>query len=502
MILLRQYATVTAVAVAYVKGFLVHKQHNFIGGEWVAPSTNDYSEVRNPADIDDVVGYAPKSAVRDVDQAIAAAAAAFPAWSGLPAPERGRVLHRVANLIETRIDEWAAELTREEGKTRTEARGEVVRAVELFRYFAGEAWRVGGDVLPADTPQTLLYSVRVPLGVVAIITPWNFPLSIPVWKMAPALVMGNTVVLKPASATPLMALRLMSVLHEAGMPKGVVNCVTGSGGIIGDVLATDTRIRAVSFTGSYAVGHALYQKTAQQLTRTHLEMGGKNPVIVAADADLDKAVSIAVRGGFGLTGQACTATSRVIVEKSVAAEFAQRLAHVANTIVVGNGLADGVQMGPAVSESQRNTDLEYIEIASEEGAQVIAGGTAAPGNGYFVRPTVLTDVVSSMRVAQEEIFGPVIAVMQADDLTEAFAIANNVAFGLSATLVSNDMRQALRFAAQAEAGMLKLNQPTAGVSIQAPFGGFKQSGSGMFREMGKGAVEFFTQEKTIYLDGQ
>jgi len=476
--------------------------HNFIGGEWVAPSTGDYSEVRNPADLDDVVGYAPKSASIDVDQAIAAAAAAYPSWSSRPAPERGRILHRAANLIETRIDEWAAELTREEGKTRIEARNEVVRAVELFRYFAGEAWRVGGDVLPADTPRTLLYSVRVPLGVVAIITPWNFPLSIPVWKMAPALVMGNTVVLKPASATPLMALRLMAVLHEAGMPAGVVNCVTGSGGTIGDVLATDRRIKAVSFTGSYAVGHALYQKTAVHLTRTHLEMGGKNPVIVAADADLDKAVSIVVRGGFALTGQACTATSRVIVEQAVVAEFAKRLAIAANAIVVGNGLVDGVQMGPAVSASQKNTDLEYVEIANEEGAQVIAGGVAASGNGHFVRPTVLTGVHAQMRVAQEEVFGPVIAVMAAQDLTEAMAIANDVSFGLSATLVSNDMRQAIRFAEEAEAGMLKLNQPTAGVSIQAPFGGFKQSGSGMFREMGKGAIEFFSQEKTIYLDGQ
>jgi len=481
---------------------MMEKQRNFIGGEWVAPTSGNYLEIRNPAQLDELVGYAPASAIADVQQAIAAAAAAQPAWAARPAPERGRILHKVANLIETQIDQWAIELTREEGKTKTEARMEVVRAVEVFRYFAGEAWRVGGDVLPADTPSTLLYSVRVPLGVVAIITPWNFPLSIPVWKMAPALVMGNAVVLKPASATPLMALRLMAALHEAGVPAGVVNCVTGSGGTIGDTLATDARIKAVSFPGSYTVGHALYQKTAPRLTRTHLEMGGKNPVIVAADADIDKAVNIVVRGGFGLTGQACTATSRVIVDKSIVAEFSKRLAAAAQALVVGPGLVDGVQMGPAVSASQRNTDLDYIQIASSEGAQIVAGGSSPEGNGYFVRPTVLTHVRPDSRIAQEEVFGPVIGVIEADGLDEAFAISNNIPYGLSASLVSNDLRNAIRFAERAEAGMLKVNQPTAGVSIQAPFGGFKQSGSGMFREMGKGAIEFFSQEKAIYIDGQ
>jgi aldehyde dehydrogenase (NAD+) len=320
--------------------------------------------------------------------------------------------------------------------------------------------------------------------------------------MAPALVMGNAVVLKPASATPLMALRLMAALHEAGLPAGVVNCVTGSGGTIGDTLATDARIKAVSFTGSYTVGHALYQKTAPRLTRTHLEMGGKNPVIVAADADLDKAVNIVVRGGFGLTGQACTATSRVIVDKSIVAEFSKRLAAAAQALVVGPGLADGVQMGPAVSASQHKTDMDYIQIASSEGAQIVAGGSAPEGNGYFVRPTVLTHVRPDSRIAQEEVFGPVIGVIEADGLDEAFAISNNIPYGLSASLVSNDLRNAIRFAERAEAGMLKVNQPTAGVSIQAPFGGFKQSGSGMFREMGKGAIEFFSQEKAIYIDGQ
>jgi aldehyde dehydrogenase (NAD+) len=416
------------------------------------------------------------------------------------------VLHRAANLLETQIDEWAADLTREEGKTRAEARAEVVRSVDLLRYFAGEAWRVGGDMLPADTPHTLLYSMRVPLGVVAIITPWNFPLSIPVWKIAPALVTGNTVVYKPASATPIMGIKLAKLFLDAGLPAGVLNIITGSGGTLGDALVTDERIDGVSFTGSYQVGHALYQKTAPRIVRTHLEMGGKNPVIVAADADLDKAVMTAVRGGFGLTGQACTATSRVIVEAPVLKEFTERFTAAARALKVGPGLADGVQMGPAVSAPQRTTDLEYIEIARGEGAQVATGGGAPNGQkygrGHFVQPTVLTNVRPDMRIAQEEVFGPVVGVMEAADLEEALAIANNVSYGLSATIVTNDLRKAIRFVERSEVGMVKVNQPTTGASVQAPFGGFKNSGSGMFREMGNGAIEFYTRIKTVYLDGQ
>ena len=479
---------------------------NIIGGERVDATGGATTEVRNPANTDEVIGLVPAATVGDVRAAVGAAKDAYPKWAGLPATERGRVLYRAATLLEGRIDEWAAELTREEGKTLTEARGEVLRAIDLFRYFGGEAWRVGGDVLPADTPQTLLYSVRVPLGVVAIITPWNFPLSIPVWKMAPALVMGNTVVFKPASATPLMAIRLTELLHEAGLPPGVLNIVTGSGGKLGDALVTDERIDGVSFTGSYEVGNALYQKTAPRMVRTHLEMGGKNPVIVAADADLDKAVTTVVRGGFGLTGQACTATSRVIVERPVLREFTERLTAAAKALKVGPGLTEGVQMGPAVSAGQLKTDLEYIEIAQGEGVQVLTGGHApegdAYGRGYFVQPTVLANVRPDMRIAQEEVFGPVIGVLEAGDLEEAFAIANNTSFGLSAGIVTNDLRKAIRFAERAEAGMIKVNQPTAGVSIQAPFGGFKHSGSGMFREMGKGAIEFYTRIKTVYIDGQ
>jgi aldehyde dehydrogenase (NAD+) len=480
--------------------------HNFIGGEWLPSASGDMIEVRNPADTDELLGRVPASTPADAQTAITAARDAQPSWAALPPPERGRVLHRAASLLEGMIDDWAAALTREEGKTRAESRGEVVRAVELLRYFAGEAWRVGGDMLPADTPHTLVYSMRVPIGVVIVITPWNFPLSIPVWKIAPALVMGNTVVFKPASATPLMAFKLAALFQDAGLPNGVLNVVTGAGGALGDALVTDERIDGVSFTGSYEVGHALYQKTAPRMTRTHLEMGGKNPLIVAADADVDKAVLTAVRGGFGLTGQACTATSRAIVERPLVQEFTDRLIAAARAMRIGPGLADGVQMGPAVSAGQRAIDLEYIEIARGEGAEVLAGGDLPDGSelrrGHFVQPTVLARVRRDMRIAQEEVFGPVIGILEAGDLEEAFAIANDVSFGLAAAIVTNDLRKAIRFAERAEAGMVKVNQWTTGASIQAPFGGFKHSGSGMFREMGKGAIEFYTRIKTVYLDGQ
>jgi 2,5-dioxopentanoate dehydrogenase len=352
----------------------------------------------------------------------------------------------------------------------------------------------------------LLFTMRVPLGVVSIITPWNFPIAIPTWKMAPALVMGNAVIYKPASITPGLAVRLVEAFDEAGLPKGVLNLVLGGGSKVGDVLVTDERVDGVSFTGSYSVGHGIYQKTAQRLVRTHLEMGGKNPVIVAADADIDRAVGIVVRGGFGLTGQACTATSRVIVEKPVLASFTRALVAAAQKLPVGDPLADGVQMGPASSAGQLETDLDYVAVAQDEGARLLVGGGRPEGGafakGHFVAPTVFGEVQPEMRIAQEEVFGPVIGVMAADDLEHAFQLANNISFGLSAGIVTNDMRRAIRFAERAEAGMLKVNQPTTGASVQAPFGGFKNSGTGMFKEMGATAVDFYTKTKVMYLDAQ
>ena len=477
--------------------------HNFIGGEWATPG-GDTFEIRNPADTDEVVGLFPLATEDEVRAAIDAAVMAQRAWGETPGPTRGEVLYRAAQIIRRRADELATDLTREEGKTLAESKGEVLRAADIFNYFAGEGRRMGGETLPAETPNTLLYTSRMPLGVVAIITPWNFPIAIPAWKIAPALISGNTVVFKPASQAPLTALHLAEVLDEAGLPKGALNYITGSGSKIGNTLVADERVDGVSFTGSYDVGHGIYQQTAQRMVRTQLELGGKNPLIVAADADLDKAVTLAARGGFGLTGQACTATSRVIVERPVAREFTERLSAYARSLKVGPGLQEGTQMGPAVSAGQRDTDLEYIEIGQSEGAQVVAGGQNVGGNGtshgHFVAPTVFANVTPAMRIAQEEIFGPVISVMEAGDFDEAVEIADGIGYGLAAAICTNDLRKALRFAERIEAGLVKVNQPTTGVALHAPFGGFKQSSSGTFKEQGKTAVDFYTRVKTVSIE--
>jgi aldehyde dehydrogenase (NAD+) len=414
------------------------------------------------------------------------------------------VLYRASQIIRQRVDEMARDLTREEGKTLAESKGEVLRAADILNYFAGEGRRMGGETLPAETPNTLLYTSRMPLGVVAIITPWNFPIAIPTWKIAPALISGNAVVFKPASQAPLTALHLVEVLVEAGLPKGVLNYVTGSGSKVGNILVTDERIDGVSFTGSYEVGQGIYQQTAKRMLRTQLELGGKNPLIVAADADLDKAVTLAARGGFGLTGQACTATSRVIVERPIVDEFVERLTAYARSLKVGPGLDPSTQMGPAVSAGQRDTDLEYIEIGQSEGARLVAGGGNGGadngGHGHFVAPTVFADVRQDMRIAQEEIFGPVISVLEAGDIDDAIAIADNVGFGLAAAICTNDLRKALLFAERIEAGLVKVNQPTTGVALHAPFGGFKMSSSGTFKEQGKTAVDFYTRIKTVSIE--
>jgi aldehyde dehydrogenase (NAD+) len=361
---------------------------------------------------------------------------------------------------------------------------------------------MGGDVLPSNVSGELLYTRREALGVIALITPWNFPLAIPAWKMAPALIYGNTVVFKPASLSPHTALLLVEALVEAGLPNGVVNFITGSGRNVGDELVSSPHINGVSFTGSYSVGSGIYEKAIKNLTRVQLEMGGKNPMVVLDDADMDLAVRLAVMGGFGLTGQACTATSRVIVQERVADEFAEALTQAARNLVVGNGLESGVQMGPAVSESQLQTDLEYIGIGKSEGAKLLAGGDQAKANGskgYFVQPTVFDHVEPKMRIAQEEIFGPVISIMRAHNVDEAVEYANSISFGLSAGVVTTNLKNAFSFANRVDAGVVKVNEPTTGLALQAPFGGFKQSSANTFKEQGQAAIEFYTRTKTIYV---
>jgi 2,5-dioxopentanoate dehydrogenase len=470
-----------------------------IGGQWVDASDGATFENHNPARAGEVLGTFPSATKEDTRRAIDAAREALPGWADTPGPARGAILDKASRLLEQRADEIAKVLTQEEGKTRTEANVEVTRARDIFRYYAGEGWRMGGDVLPGNTSAELLYTRREPLGVIALITPWNFPIAIPAWKMAPALIYGNTVVFKPASFAPQTAMMLVECLLDAGLPDGVLNFVTGSGRTVGDELVSSPHVQGISFTGSYGVGAGIYEKAIKNMTRVQLEMGGKNPMVVLNDADMDKAVQLSVVGGFGLTGQACTATSRVIVEESVADDFAEALTAAARSLVVGDGLQEGTQMGPAVSEDQLQTDLEYIQIGKEEGARLLAGGSEAGNGGYFVQPTVFDHVEPNMRIAQEEIFGPVVGIIRAKDFDDVIEKANAIGFGLSAGVVTNNLQRAFQFANKVEAGVVKINQPTTGLALQAPFGGFKHSSANTFKEQGQAAIEFYTRTKTVYV---
>jgi aldehyde dehydrogenase (NAD+) len=477
---------------------------NFIGGEWVGAKAGRTFKNFNPADTREFVAEYPLSGQEDAAHAIAAAQAAFPAWAATTAPARGRILSKTSQLLEARKAELAELLTREEGKTLTEATGEVQRAADIFRFFGGLSYTLGGSTIPHDLPGNLLFTRREPLGVVAMITPWNFPVAIPAWKLAPALACGNTVVIKPASQAPALALEIAKALGEAGLPKGVLNVVTGEGRAVGGELATNPSIAALSFTGSYGVGHQIYQQLAQRMTRAQMEMGGKNPTIVLADADLDLAARLVALAGFGVTGQACTATSRVIVEKSVVEAFTGKLIEKAKAVVVGNGLKQGVTMGPAVSETQLKGNLNYVQIAQQEGASLLhGGGRLAEGDlehGFFMQPTVLGNVKPAARIACEEVFGPVIGIIPVENFDEALAVANSVDVGLSASLVTRDFKKALTYAERIEAGVVKVNQISTGLALQAPFGGVKKSSTDSFKEQGPGAVEFYSKLKTVYLD--
>jgi aldehyde dehydrogenase (NAD+) len=450
-----------------------------------------------------VAEYALATAV-EARQALAAAQAAFPAWAGQTPVARGRVLSKASHLLESRKVALAELLTREEGKTLAEAAGEVQRAVDIFRFYGGLSYTLGGQTLPHDLPGNLLYTRREPLGVVALITPWNFPVAIPAWKLAPALVAGNTVVLKPATPAPALALELARALAEAGLPAGVLNVVVGAGREVGHELANHPAVAALSFTGSHAVGRQIHELLARRMARSQMEMGGKNPTLVLADADLDLAVNLVARAAFGLTGQACTATSRVIVERPVAAAFTEKLVARARALKVGPGLAPGVEMGPAVNEAQLQTDLEYVAIARDEGAQLLCGGRRLTdgeyAHGWFLAPTVFGGVTPTMRLAREEVFGPVLAVIEVGDFDEALAVANGVDVGLSASIVTRDLKRAMLFAERIEAGVVKINQISTGLALQAPFGGVKKSSTDSFKEQGAGAIEFYSRLKTVYLD--
>jgi acyl-CoA reductase-like NAD-dependent aldehyde dehydrogenase len=466
---------------------------HLIGGEWTGSPDR---ERENPARPGEIVAQLPSGRVDEVDAAIEAAQNAFPGWRRTPAPARGAILARAAELLAARRDAVAHDLTAEEGKTLTEATGEVQRSVDILRFFSGEGWRLSGESLPSSVPSTHLYTVKEPLGVVGLITPWNFPIAIPTWKLAPALVSGNAVVVKPASLVPISVQRLAECLLEAGLPSGVLNVVHGSGGVVGDALVRDARVAAISFTGSVATGLEINRLGSERLARVQLEMGGKNALVVLDDADPAVAARIAAQGGFGLTGQACTATSRVICTTAAHDRLVAALTSEASSWKPGDGQADGTKMGPVVDESQLRTDLAYLELAREEGAELVAGGTA---DQLFLQPAVLTGVTSTMRVAREEIFGPVIGVLEVSSLDEAIALANDSEFGLTGGIVTNDLQAAMRFADEAEVGVVKVNRPTVGLDLNAPFGGVKHSSSGTFREQGNVAVDFYTRLKTVYL---
>ncbi|HZT33338.1 MAG TPA: aldehyde dehydrogenase family protein [Bryobacteraceae bacterium] len=473
---------------------------NYINGEWVERGST--FENRNPANTGEVVGVFVKGTPQDVEDAAGAAAAALPAWSALSGPARGAILFKAADILDQRFEQVSAEMTREEGKTLPEAKGEVRRSINIFRYFAGEGSRMPGMIVPSERDRVHMFALRKPVGVVGLVTPWNFPSAIPAWKLAPALICGNTVVLKPASAAPLSAWRIVEALHEAGLPKGVVNFVAGSGGELGQALIQAKPLKAVSFTGSCQIGNWLHAEASKRRLRIQLEMGGKNPTIVLADADFNLAVENVANAAFFSTGQKCTATSRAIVEDAIYDRFVAALVERTRKLKVGDGMQPGVHIGPCVDEAQMNTVLRYIDIGRKEAGAPLIGGQRLTGDGYdqgyFVAPTIFSEVTEQMTIAQEEIFGPVLAVMRAKDFEDAMRIANNIPFGLSSSIQTTNLSRVFEYVYRSEAGLLTINLPSAGVEYQLPFGGTKDSSFGP-KEQGPAAMEFYSDYKTVYI---
>jgi acyl-CoA reductase-like NAD-dependent aldehyde dehydrogenase len=432
-------------------------------------------------------------------EAAEAAANAFARWRETPPPARGDVLRRAADLLDERADGIGRDLAREEGKTLAEALGETFRAAAILRYYAGQTLEPDGETYPSHSALTFLYARREPLGVVLAITPWNFPIAIPTWKIAPAIAFGNTVVWKPAEIVPLTSTHLADALGDAGLPDGVLNLVLGRSRVVGDTLVEHDRVDAVTFTGSNAVGRAIQLKATEAGKKVQLELGGKNPAVVLADADLELASEQVARGAFLSAGQKCTATSRVIVEQPVLEELGERVAAVARSWPLGDPLDESTKIGPLASQSQLETVSGYLDLAEREEARVLAGGGRSSNGGYFVEPTVLSNLPATSRVLREEIFGPVAALLPASTYEEAVALANDTPFGLTAALFTRDLGKALRFSRDIRAGVVKVNQESAGLEFQAPFGGMRGSSSGS-REQGKVARDFFTQWKTVYLD--
>ena len=476
---------------------------NYIGGKWVESVTGKTYPVHNPAHTDQVVGEFQTSGVEDTLTAVAAAKEGLVTWTNTPAPARANIIYKALEILGRRAEELAETITIEEGKPIADARGEVKRAMAIMEYAAGEGRRMFGYTTPSELPDTVAYTVRRPLGVVGIITPWNFPLAIPAWKIAPALICGNALVFKPASATPLSAVKLMEIFEEAGLPAGVLNLVTGPGGQVGTALVESPDVKGISFTGSTEIGTELYSESAKRLKKVQAEMGGKNAVIVLSDADMDKAMNGIVQGAFGSTGQRCTATSRVIVEEDVYDRFMTELIERTSKLIIGDGLDASMDIAPLASQNQKDKVLEYIGIGTEEGAELAFGGRNMTGGefdeGYYVEPAVFTGVTPDMRIAQEEVFGSVLTVFKAKELKEAIGIANSVEFGLSSSVYTKDITKAYEYINTVETGMVHVNASTLGGEVHLPFGGLNSSGVGQ-REQGTAAVDFFSEVITVYID--
>jgi len=476
---------------------------NFINGEWVDSRSGQAYENRNPANTDELIGMFVSSNSADVDAAVDAAKAAYESWRLVPAPKRAEILYRAAEMLVRRKEEFSKDMTREMGKVLAETRGDVQEAIDMTYYMAGEGRRLFGQTTPSELPNKFAMSVRQSIGTCGMVTPWNFPMAIPSWKMMPALVAGNTVVLKPAEDTPLSSYNLVQVLAEAGIPRGVVNLVSGDGPNTGAPLVAHKEVPVVSFTGSTTVGRLIAQACAPDFKHCSLEMGGKNIIVVMEDANLDLAIDGALWGGFGTTGQRCTAASRVAVHKNVYGEFVARFVERAKALKVGNGLAAGVEMGPCINEQQLKTVMSYVEIGKTEGAKLKTGGSRLTGavydKGWFHQPTVFADVDPKMRIAQEEIFGPVVSVIPVDNFEQAIQVANGVPYGLSASIYTKNVNRAFAAMRDLYTGIVYVNAPTIGAETHLPFGGTKQTGNG-HREAAIAAIDFFTEWKTLYID--
>jgi acyl-CoA reductase-like NAD-dependent aldehyde dehydrogenase len=472
---------------------------NLIGGEWRPSTSGATYEKHNPARPSEVIGEFPASGAEDVDAAVDAAAAAFPAWSGTAAAGRGAILTKAADLVEERVEEIAQDMTREMGKPLREARLEAARAATIFRFFAGEAWRPKGEMYEQSATGSSVYTLRRPLGVVGLITPWNFPAAIPAWKLAPALVFGNTVVLKLAQESPLTGLHLAACLDEAGLPAGVLNVVIGRGSEVGTPLVRHPEVRAISFTGSVEVGREVREQATALGKRVQLELGGHNPLIVMADAKLDKAIEAAYAGAFWSAGQKCTATRRIYVEDSIYDEFKGRLLARIDEGKVGDPADPETEVGPVVNDKQLNDILAAVEQGEREGATLLAGGRRVDDEAYLLAPTLFEGVDDKAMLSCEEVFGPVTSLYRFSTLDEAIRRANSVEFGLSASIFTTDLEAAQRFVNEVEAGLLHINSQTAGADVHVPFGGIKGSGFGP-HEQGRAALEFYTEVITVYQD--